>query len=190
MTGTWGARPDRDGNDGLCNIANIASNIPIEQAEAEYPIRIERYGFVRDSGGAGKFRGGLALEREWRLLEAGEAHLAIRSDRRDHPPYGLQGGAPGTPSKNILHHANRDEVLRTMISTQLKLGESIYHRMAGGGGYGDPLTRDPAAVARDVKNEKVSIEAAREQYGVVLNEGTREVEAEATESLRRSRRSA
>ena len=96
MSGTWGARPDRDGNDGLCNIANIASNIPVEQAESEYPIRIERYGLVRDSGGAGKFRGGQAIEREWRLLGE-EAHLAIRSDRRPAPalrPAGRQGRSP------------------------------------------------------------------------------------------------
>ena len=162
LSGTWGGRPDRDANDGICNIANIASNIPIEQAEVEYPVHIERYGFVRDTGGAGKFRGGLAIEREWRLL-APEAHLAIRSDRRDHLPYGLHGGKPGTPSINVLHHLDgRAEVLPTMISTSMQRNEVIYHCMAGGGGFGDPLTRDPERVARDVRNDRVSIEAARE----------------------------
>ena len=108
LSGTWGARPDRDGVDGLCNPANVASNIPIEQAECEYPVRIERYGLVRDSGGAGQFRGGLAIEREWWLLE-GEAHLAIRSDRRDHLPYGLYGGRSGTGSINVLHDTDGSE---------------------------------------------------------------------------------
>src|SRR6185437_2624082 len=79
LSGTWGGRPDRDGNDGLSNPANVAGNIPVEQAEAEYTLRIERYGLARDSGGAGQYRGGLAIEREWRLLQ-GEAHLGIRSD--------------------------------------------------------------------------------------------------------------
>lgn len=183
ISGTWGARPDRDGNDGLCNPANVASNIPIEQAESEYPVRIHRYGLVQDSGGAGQFRGGLAIEREWQLL-AGEAHLAIRSDRRDHLPYGLYGGKPGTPSINILHHADNQEVLPTMISTIMEAEERIYHRQPGGGGWGDPLSRVPSDVAGDVKNEKISLTAAREQYGVVLDKGTMKVNEIATEALR------
>lgn len=183
ISGTWGARPDRDGNDGLCNPANVASNIPVEQAESEYPVRIHRYGLVQDSGGAGQFRGGLAIEREWQLL-AGEAHLAIRSDRRDHLPYGLYGGKPGTPSINILHHVDNQEVLPTMISTIMEAEERIYHRQPGGGGWGDPLSRVPSDVADDVKNEKISLTAAREQYGVVLDKGTMEVDAIATEVLR------
>ncbi len=184
MAGTWGARPDRDGNDGLCNPGNIASNIPIEQAECEYPVRVERYGYASDTGGAGKFRGGLAIEREWQLL-TGEAHLAIRSDRRDHLPYGLYGGKSGTQSINILRHADRDEILPTMISTRMRAGERIYHRLAGGGGWGDPLSRPASEVARDVKNDKVSVQAARDFYGVVLNEDTFKVDERATEELRK-----
>ncbi len=130
MSGTWGARPDRDGNDGLCNPASVASNIPIEEAECNYPVRIERYGLVRDSGGPGRFRGGLAVEREWRLLE-GEAHLAIRSDRRDHLPYGLYDGQPGGGSINILHSGEDEEVLPTMISTRMAAGQRLYHRQPG-----------------------------------------------------------
>jgi len=183
LSGTWGARPDRDGNDGLCNPANVASNIPVEQAECEYPVRIERYGLVQDSGGAGRFRGGLGIEREWTLL-SGEAHLAIRSDRRDHLPYGLSGGGPGTGSVNVLHRTEGEEVLPTMISTSMRAGERLYHRQAGGGGFGDPLLRDPEAVARDVRNDKVSLKAAREAYGVALDEATLEVDVEATEKLR------
>ena len=147
LSGTWGGRPDRDGNDGLCNPANVASNIPVEQAESEYPVRVERYGLVNDSGGAGRFRGGLAIERSWRLLD-GQAHLAIRSDRRDHLPYGLYGGGSGTASINTLYRNGEAETLPTMISTTMAAGEVIYHRQAGGGGWGDPLERDPEAVAR------------------------------------------
>ncbi|MSS72747.1 MAG: hydantoinase B/oxoprolinase family protein [Candidatus Latescibacteria bacterium] len=183
LSGTWGGRPDRDGNDGLCNPANVASNIPVEQAEGEYPVRVERYGLVRDSGGAGRFRGGLCIEREWTLL-SGEAHLAIRSDRRDHLPYGLSGGGPGTGSINVLQRPEGDEVLPTMISTSMRAGECLYHRQAGGGGFGDPLLRDPEAVARDVKNDKVSLKAAREQYGVVMDGATFEVDEEGTRRLR------
>ncbi len=184
LSGTWGARPDRDGNDGLCNPANVASNIPIEEAECGYPVRVERYGLVRDSGGAGQYRGGLGIEREWRLLD-GEAHLAIRSDRRDHLPYGLCGGNSGSGSINILHHPDEDEVLMTMISTSMCADERIYHRQAGGGGWGKAQERDPAAVARDVKNDKVSLAAARRDYGVVLDASTLAVDEEGTAALRR-----
>jgi len=188
LSGTWGARPDRDGNDGLCNPANVASNIPVEQAECEYPVRIERYGLVDDSGGVGQFRGGLAIEREWRLL-VGEAHLAIRSDRRDHLPYGLYGGGPGTPSVNWLYAADdecneRGTLLPTMISTSIKAGERIYHKQAGAGGWGDPLRRPPEIVARDVKNGKVSLESARRDYGVVVEAATFIADEAATASLR------
>lgn len=169
MSGTWGAMAGHDGNDGLCNPANVASNIPIEQAECEYPIRVERYGFAQDSGGSGQFRGGVAVEREWSLL-SGRAHLAIRSDRRDHLPYGLAGGGPGKGSINILLHSNGEsEVLPTMISSSMEEGDRLYHRQAGGGGFGDPWLREPDAVAWDVKNEKVSLAAAKEEYGVVLD---------------------
>jgi N-methylhydantoinase B len=183
LSGTWGARPDRDGNDGLCNPANVASNIPIEEAESNYPVRIERYGLVQDSGGPGRFRGGLAIEREWTLL-SGEAHLAIRSDRRDHLPYGLYGGQPATGSLNLLQRPGGDETLPVMVSTRIKQGESLYHRQAGGGGFGPPLQREPQLVADDVRNEKVSRTAARERYGVVLHEGTFDVDIAATEELR------
>lgn len=192
LSGTWGARPDRDGNDGLCNPANVASNIPVEQAECEYPVRIERYGLVDDSGGAGRFRGGLAIEREWRLL-SGEAHLAIRSDRRDHLPYGLYGGQPGTPSTNLLYAADDEAnahgaLLPTMISTSMKAGERIYHKQAGGGGWGDPLERTPSEVARDVKNGKVSLASAQSAYGVLLDAATLTVDEAATAALRQTMR--
>ena len=192
LSGTWGARPDRDGNDGLCNPANVASNIPVEQAECEYPVRIERYGLVDDSGGAGRFRGGLAIEREWRLL-SGEAHLAIRSDRRDHLPYGLYGGQPGTPSTNLLYGADDEAnahgtLLPTMISTSMQAGERIYHKQAGGGGWGDPLERTPSEVARDVRNGKVSLASAQSAYGVVLDATTLTVNEAATAALRQTMR--
>jgi len=189
LSGTWGARPDRDGNDGLCNPANVASNIPIEQAECEYPVRVQQYGLLEDSGGAGTFRGGMGIVREWQLLE-GEAHLAIRSDRRDHLPYGLYGGKPASGSINVLRHSEEEEVLPTMISTTMKAGEVIYHRQAGGGGWGDPLERNPKAVAKDVKNGRVSVGKAREAYGVVLEADTFEVNLDRTRELRREMRDA
>ena len=186
MSGTWGARPDRDGNDGLCNMANIASNIPIEEAECNYPVRIDRYGLVRDTGGAGRFRGGMAIEREWTLLD-GEADLLIRSDRRDHLPYGLAEGRDGSPSISVLHHADgSEEILPVMVSTRIKADERIYHRQPGAGGHGNPWSREPEAIAWDVKNDRVSILAARDKYGVVVDPETYEIDEQATQTLRES----
>jgi N-methylhydantoinase B len=167
---------------------NVASNIPIEEAECAYPVRIERYGLAADSGGAGRYRGGLAVEREWHLLQ-GKANLSIRSDRRDHPPYGLYGGAPGLGSVNLLYRDGVEEVLPTFVSTIFAAGERLYHRMPGGGGWGDPLERNPDAVAWDVKNEKVSLEAARDLYGVVFH-ANGFVDIEATAGLRDAMRDA
>ena len=183
ISGTWGARPDRDGNDGLCNPCNVAANISVEEAESNYPVRINRYGLVQDSGGAGKFRGGMAIHREWKLLE-GEATLTIRSDRRDHPPYGLAGGMPGKGSVNILRQADREETLPTMVSQPMHEGEVFYHRQPGGGGFGTPLERDQQAVVRDVRDERISREAAREEFGVVLDRLTLQVDQAATDALR------
>jgi N-methylhydantoinase B len=184
LTGCWGGRPDRDGCDGLCNPANVASNIPIEEAESAYPVRIEQYGFADNSGGPGKFRGGLAIERSWRLL-TGKANLSIRSDRRDHPPYGLYGGHSGQPSTNVLHRVDGSTtILPVFVSTTMRQGELLYHRMSGAGGWGNPLEREPSAVSDDVRNGKVSWESARRDYGVVLDPKSFQPDLEATSQLR------
>ena len=101
VVGTWGGTPTWDGNDGLTNPASLAANIPIEVAESEFPIVIERYGLVPDTGGPGEYRGGLAIERVWRCLTPNTS-LIVRSDRADRPPYGLSGGSSGATSSNRL----------------------------------------------------------------------------------------
>jgi N-methylhydantoinase B len=160
-------------------------------AETDWPIRIERYGLVPDSGGAGRHRGGLAIERVWRVLVP-DTLLQVRSDRQVHRPYGLMGGHPGERSSNLL--VRRDgsrELAPPMFGTVLQPGELFHHRMAGGGGWGDPLDRDPEAVARDVQDEKVSWAAAAHLYGVCLaNDGSvdEELTAELRARLRLTRR--
>jgi N-methylhydantoinase B len=165
IVGTWGGTPENDGNDGLTNPASLAANIPVEVAEAEFPIHVERYGLVPDSGGAGKHRGGLAIERVWKCLTP-DTSLIVRSDRCAHPPYGLQGGAPGALSSNVLLKADGSEVvLPSMFSTTIDRGDVYVHRTAGGGGWGDPAERDPALVEADVIDGKVTPEAATREYG-------------------------
>jgi N-methylhydantoinase B len=184
VVGTWGARPTSDGNDGLSNPCATAANIPVEVAESEFPILIERYGLVPDSGGAGRYRGGLAIERAWRSLTP-ETSLQVRSDRQRHRPYGLAGGGEGAPSANLV----AGEPFPPMFSTTIGAGTVFHHTMPGGGGWGDPLERDLDAVAGDVRNEKVSAPRARDLYGVVVDEyGS--VDVAATEQLRARLRAA
>jgi N-methylhydantoinase B len=165
VVGTWGGTPQDDGNDGLTNPASLAANIPVEVAEAEFPILVERYGLVPDSGGAGKHRGGLAVERVWRCLTPGTS-LIVRSDRAVHPPYGLQGGLPGAVSSNTLVRPDGTrETLPSMFSITIGEGDVYEHRTAGGGGWGDPRERDPQRIADDVADGKVTPEAAAREYG-------------------------
>ncbi|HUG64612.1 MAG TPA: hydantoinase B/oxoprolinase family protein [Gaiellaceae bacterium] len=188
VTGTWGATPEGDGNDGLANPCSVAANIPVEVAESEFPIVVERYGLVPDTGGAGRHRGGLAIERVWRCL-TDDTSLIVRSDRRAHPPYGLQGGLPGATSVNALRRPDGSEAeLPSMFSTTIQAGDVYVHRTAGGGGFGAPFERAPALVAEDIANGKVSAGAALDEYGVVLRpEGT--VDEEATREERDARAS-
>jgi 5-oxoprolinase (ATP-hydrolysing)/N-methylhydantoinase A len=167
VVGTWGARPTSDGNDGLSNPCATAANIPVEVAEAEFPILVERYGLVPDSGGAGRYRGGLAIERAWRSL-APNTTLQVRSDRQRHRPYGLAGGGEGAPSANLVSEGAEMKPFPPMFSTTIAAGTLFHHRMAGGGGWGDALDREPDAVAADVRNEKVTPAAAQQHYGVIL----------------------
>ena len=182
LMGTWGAAPTHDGQEGVAHIGANQSNVPIEMIEAEYPIRIEQYGLVPDTGGPGKYRGGLSMVREYRLL-ADEAVLTVRSDKRRFPPYGLHGGKHGAPSLNLVNGTRTLPVLLTKPYA-LRKGDIFRHQLAGGGGYGDPYERDPALVQRDAEQGKVTREHAREAYGVALNADFT-IDAAATAALRK-----
>ena len=187
FAGARGARPTGDGPDGVAHPAANISNTPVEIAEVESPVRIEEYGLLPDSGGAGKFRGALSEVRSVRCL-ADEALLQLRSDKRAHPPFGLQGGAPGGPSYNILNPGEDQRVLTTMGTAPMRRGDLIRHELASGGGWGDPLERDPAMVLADFLDEKVTADHARQVYGVVIDPTTRQVDAEATTRIRQTLR--
>ena len=184
LVGTWGARADRDGIEGISNPAANLSNQPIEMIEAEMPVEVLRYGFVEDSGGPGRNRGGLAFTREFRFLEPTTFNL--RGDRRDHPPYGLEGGGTGAPSAHVHITASGEQNLPTMPMRGFAAAAGDVFRLvgAGGGGYGDAMTREPERVLADVVAEKVSIEGARRNYGVVIDPVRLIVDAQATETLR------
>jgi N-methylhydantoinase B len=179
--GAWGARPWADGLDGNSHMfANMASH-SVEVTEAEQPIQLLAYEFVPDRAGAGRFRGGVPFRRDYRFLEE-EGTLQVRSDRRVHRPFGLYGGSPGAPSENVLNPETENRPLPSKLTMTIRRGEVFRHVLAGGGGWGDPLERDPALVLRDVRNELLSVGRAAADYGVVI--GGNAVDMAATERLR------
>jgi len=183
LFGSWGGRPTKDGVDACSSSVVNFSNNPVEVIESEYPLLIERYGYVPDSGGAGKHRGGLAVERQYRFLEA-IGTLQLRTDRRRFLPYGLAGGRPGTPSDNTLVSGGESQQLPGKCTLEIRRGDVFRHLLAGAGGWGDPLERDPALVLRDVLEEKLTAEYVRREYGVVIDAAAGRVLAEETARLR------
>ncbi|WP_328997749.1 hydantoinase B/oxoprolinase family protein [Kribbella sp. NBC_00709] len=168
LSGAWGARPDRDGVDGISSLGANLTNTPIEELEISGHIRIDGYGYLPDSGGAGRWRGGLATFRDMTLL-APEASVQIRSDRRKFLPYGLAGGAQGTPSLNILDpDGDNERLLESKPHFVMTAGNRHRHVTAGGGGHGLPFERDPERVLEDVLDGKVTHAGAERDYGVVI----------------------
>ena len=181
----WGGRPWADGVEGNASMfANLSSH-PVEVIEVEHPLEILGMEFVADSGGPGKFRGGMGFSRDYRFLEE-EGVLQVRSDRRVFRPFGLSGGKPGKPSMNIINPATEHRVVPAKVTMTIKHGDVYRHELPGGGGWGDPLERDPARVLHDVRNELVTPESAREDYGVVVDIPNWKVDEAATVALRAS----
>lgn len=186
LVSTWGARATKDGLEGVSNPAANLSNCPVELLEAELPLQVTSYGLVPDTGGPGRWRGGLASVREFRFL-ADRAEFTLRNDRRDHPPYGLMGGRPGAPSRNVLVSPGGEEQLiavMPMRSHRMLPGDIFRLVSAGGGGYGNPMERDPELVLFDVHEGKVSVDAAQREYGVAIDPDSLTIDINATDLLR------
>ncbi|MGE0226475.1 MAG: hydantoinase B/oxoprolinase family protein [Acetobacteraceae bacterium] len=184
ISGAWGARPWADGLDGnTVMFANMAS-FSVEVIEAENPLEVLDYEFVPDTGGAGRFRGGMSQRKTWRML-AEEGILQVRADRQTHRPYGLQGGGPGAFGLNVLDPGLRtEEKLHAKLTMTLRKGQVFRHELPGAGGWGDALTRDLAAVAQDLRDGLVSIAGAARDYGVVASGDPPVIDPVATETLR------
>ncbi len=167
INGAWGGRWNKDGVEGVTNPSQNMSNLPIETLEARYPLRMEAYGLIPDSCGPGEYRGGLGLLREYRLL-AEEAVLQIRADRHDHRPYGLFGGGPAAPSRNIFNPGTDAEILSSKVTRTVGRDVVVRHEQAGGGGYGDPLNRSLDRIRRDLSDGKITRGYAETHHGVVF----------------------
>ena len=191
LAGSWGAMPDRDGTFGIPNPGGNLTNQPVEMIETLHPLEVERYGMVENSGGPGRFRGAPAYRRQYRVRAADGVQMVMRSDRRQFLPYGLNGGCPGTPSWNIVNPGpgQRTVPVMPMEAIRLRDGDVFCHIGAGGAGQGDPLERDPADVAADVAEERITRDYAEAVYGVALD-AAGAVDPQATQAARAALREA
>lgn len=184
--GSYGGRYGKDGMDAVDTLFANTRNNPAEDIESHYPLRVERYELREDAAGPGKWRGGVGSIREISFLE--EGRFALEGDGHRFAPWGAFGGKVGTPGDLVLNpETEHEKHLPSKIpDRRTKAGDTVRTVSPCGGGYGDPLERDPQRVLDDVLDGFVSMNNAREQYGVVLSNGT--IDMGATEGLRREMR--
>jgi N-methylhydantoinase B len=186
--GGWGGRPKKDGIDGVAPMAfGSYGTIPAELLEREYPLVVDGFGYVPDTAGAGKYRGSLSIYKQWRFLQPGKA--MVRTNRLLRASGGMAGGQPGALSTNILNPGDENQELprKAHMHLDVKPGDRIYHVVCASGGHGDPLEREPEKVLADVKDEKLTIGHARQQYAVVIDPQDLTVDWQQTAALRQER---
>lgn len=186
LGGGSGGRYYADGSDAI-HVVPDSKNLPAEFVEARFPVRIETLGLAPDSGGAGKYRGGLGYQKEIRVL-ADDAKFMSIADRSILSCWGLNSGKAGAPFKVTVNPGSDDEqVMEGLCDREpITQGSLIRVETTGGGGWGDPLDRDTSSVRLDVLQGKVSKEAAHQDYGVVFvpDENQFDVDVEQTRTLR------
>lgn len=200
--GGWGGRATKDGNDSLMDYVGNDMNQPIEVLENSYPWLLAKYELVNDCMGPGKFRGGMGTNYTIEFLND-DTRLNIITDKCNQAPFGLFGGLPPVPREECGHYndirvkMDKDSEFKHITevfgavsaskaaSMRMPKGSTVELMTYGGGGYGNPLERDPKKVQWDVKNEKVSLKNAKIYYGVLLDPKTLEIDAAGTEKLRK-----
>jgi N-methylhydantoinase B len=190
LGGGWGAKRSEDGVSAtVCMNDGDTHNSPIEQAEAKYPVLVEHYRLGQDSGGAGRHRGGLGIDRTVRVRTPMTVNTQV--DRAHCKPWGLEGGRDGAGNQVSIRLGGKwkeDFPNAKVLVAQLAGGDAYRMRSGGGGGYGDPHARPAEAVAEDVRQGYVSAKAARELYGVVVDAVTFAIDEKVTRRLREGRR--
>jgi N-methylhydantoinase B len=187
--GGWGGRPHEDGESGSVSICQgDVRNGTLEGIELKNPVLVEERTLRRDSGGAGKFRGGLGIDLRVRNLVEGRWNLS-GENRKSCPPWGILEGKPGDTASYLLRTPGDNEFAKkNAYRHPVETDSEVIVRTGGGGGWGDPLDREPDLVRWDVIEGLVSPEAALADYGVVLDPKTRVVDAAATARTRAERR--
>lgn len=163
LLGGYGGRATKDGVEAMSPVMNC-SNIPVEVIEHNNPVRIERFGLIPDSGGAGEFRGGSGIRKDVRVL-ADDCMLTLLGDRHTTAPWGVFGGGEGAKGESIVNPGNDQRQCGSKEVVTLRHGDVVSLRTSGAGGYGPPSKRDPQAIARDVADGYVTREYARRVYG-------------------------
>lgn len=182
-----GARLGKDGIDAISSDSQNVLAIPVEAFEMSGPLQVLHYGLADNSGGPGKYRGGLGSRKAIKLLD-GEISFTFRGDGFIVPPWGLFGGMAAKVGSGYIRRA--DGTLESIPSKgdfTLYAGDEIGYDSAGGGGYGDPLERDSQMVLRDVLDERVSVQSALEQYGVYVDLERNEVDEVLTFATRKQK---
>ena len=178
--GGYGARHASDGPDAVQAHGQNTENAPVEETELNYPVRVERLSLVDDSDGAGRFRGGLGLRKDFFFDRP--TTFTVLSDRTAAGPAGAFGGHDGRVAEYVLIRGGEETRLPAKATVSLEAGDVVSYRTCGGGGYGPPEERDPERVLRDVLEEKVSVERARDVYRVAVT--GRKLDEAATAELR------
>lgn len=183
MVSSLGGHPAGDGTTLVLAFCHISTTQPIEIIETEYPVVVQRFEPVQDSAGAGRHRGGPAFVREYEALA--NFRMGLRSGGYKFGSWGVQGGLGPTKAGCTINPGSADEEeMPALFARELHEGDVVRVVFAGGGGFGNPRERDPASVLEDVRNGLVSVEAAREIYGVVVSGDLRSVDEPATDTLR------
>lgn len=180
LTGGFGARATRDGISAI-DFPSVIINVPAELHEHRFPVLIRRWNLIQDSGGPGRFRGGMGFDFEMENISTEPMVASLRVERTEHPAEGVQGGLSGSLGRVAKGDGTK---LHPKMSHTILPGESILFSTAGGGGFGDPSTRDPQLVLQDVREGWVSVDAAREKYRVEIDRRRLSIDADATDRLR------
>jgi len=184
--GGWGAGYDMDGTSGLVACGDGETYIAsTEVYEKNFPILVERYLLnTQDGVGHGKYRGGFGVIREYRILNS-QALVTIQVGRHDFPPWGVNGGLNGPGNKVvIIRQGEEPREVRRLTAEVFKKGDLISIRTSGGGGWGDPLERDPKLVLEDYKNDLITLDIAANIYGVIIDPINNEINWEKTKEQR------
>jgi N-methylhydantoinase B len=179
----FGGHAGGDGGNGMMHLSEPGCrNNPIEVLEMKAPMLVHDYKLRQDSGGAGRHRGGLGASRTYEFLSDASALMLVKKTKTD--PWGTAGGADGKAGFSLLRPGTDRELKTGALYEAMGPGDVLVNNAGGGGGWGNARERDPEAVLEDVRNEYVSIEAARTEYGVVIDPKTLELDTSATQELR------
>lgn len=184
IAGGFGGRKGIDGVDAIHTHMTNTMNTPVEAIETIYPIRFLKYELRENSGGAGKWRGGVGLERSWMLLSS-SATLSVLAERTKISPWGLYGGKSGAKGEYYIIKPNGKRMkLKSKCTVKVEKGDIFVVKTPGGGGYGNPMEREPKLVLHDVLNELVPLDAAKKDYGVTIDPVTMKINQKSTQLLR------